>query len=278
MTKWMRSPILAGLFFVLCQTYNSFLYAQGNQKIRVAEDETSFVAKRHFSITLLPVIAASKASFQGHQQKYRIESAPQLSFEALINYHYNFEKHFSLIFGLGGGVIGQNFDYFIPKEMFNPLPGYDVVTNTAVSREKELFYIRVPVELERIWGSRSRNYWNTNLGLSILFSPQTEVESISSILLQNGQNYQYLEVNQDNNNYGKPWLNYHAAGGYTWLLRRNSIRANLKLNVSFTEFGSATYRFTFPNKPADVGRYGVNGSYLGLAISYIFSGRIGRGF
>ncbi len=124
-----------------------------------------------------------------------------------------------------------------------------------------------------MWNSNSGNYWNTNVGLSLLFSPQRDVETGTTLVLQNGQYYRFLVINQNNNNHGKPWLNYHVAGGHTWLFpKRNSVRANLKLNLSFTEFGSATYKFIFPNKPIDEGRYGVTGSYIGLSLSYIFSG------
>lgn len=232
-----------------------------------------FSSKKYFSFSIIPLAVTSRSSIKGDTKKYSLESAPQLSFEALVNYHYDFEKNYSLIFGAGGGVIGHNFDYAIPKEMFDPPTAGDITSNTAASREKELFYIKFPVELERNWSARSGRLWNVNAGISILFSPQKEIETEHTLIYPNGQTQDFLIINQNNNDNGKAWLNYHVAGGYTWVLpKRNSIRANLKMNLSFTEFGTATYQFFLPNQPILEGQYGVTGSYIGLSLSYIFSG------
>ena len=139
--KNMKMLAVVGLIFSSFYFGSGSLHAQNKAgKYKVA-DEGIFFAKRYFSVSLLPLVIASKASLKGDTKKYSLKSAPQLSFEALINYHYDFEKNYSLIFGLGGGVIGHNFDYVIPKEMFDPQTSSDITSNTAASREKELFYI-----------------------------------------------------------------------------------------------------------------------------------------
>src|SRR3990170_1979355 len=241
------------------------LHAQNRNGKQIFADKEPFTANRYFSVSIIQLVAA-KASIKGNTKKYSLKSAPQLSFEALVNYHYDFEKNYSLIFGLGGGVIGHNFDYVIPKEMFDPQTSSDITSNTAASREKELFYIKIPVELERMWNANSGNYWNTNIGVSLLFSPQKNVKTEHTFIYPNGQTQDFLVINQNNNNQGKPWLNYHAACGYTWLFpKKTSVRANLQLNLSFTEFGYATYKFILPSQPVLEGQYAVTGSYIGLS-------------
>ena len=264
--------VAVGIFFFGFYFCNSSLYAQSKSGKRLLADEEPFAAKRYFSFSIIPLLAA-KASIKGDTNKYSLQSASQLSIEALVNYYYEFERNYSLIFGAGGGVIGHNFDFVIPKEMFDPPTGSDITSNRAVSREKDLFYIKLPVEVERKWIANSGNHWNTNIGISLLFSPQKNFETGNTIFLYNGQSHRYLIINQNNNNNGKPWLNYHLAGGYSWFLpKKNSIRANLKVNFSFTEFGYATYKFILPSQPILEGQYGITGSYIGLSLSYIFSG------
>ena len=232
-----------------------------------------FSAKRYFSVTVIPLAIAAKSNIKGDTKKYSLKSAPQLSFEALINCHYDFEKNYSLIFGAGGGVIGHNLDYVIPKEMFDPPTGSDITSNKALSREMDLFYFKVPVEIERRWNSGVANSWNTNIGISLLFSINRTVEGFDAVFLYDGRTYKYLARSQNSNNHGKPWLNYHIASGYTWQLpRKNSIRANVKINMSFAEFAKVSYSFDLPSQPILEGQYGVTGSYIGLSLSYIFSG------
>jgi len=155
---------------------NISLYAQSKVSKRIIADEEPFVAKRYFSVSVISLVAA-KASIKGDTKKYSLQSAPQLSFEALVNYHYDFEKNYSLIFGVGGGVIGNNFDYVVPKEMFDPPTGFDIITNRAASRKKDLFYIKIPVTLERKWITNSGGLWNADAGISILFSPQNDFKT-----------------------------------------------------------------------------------------------------
>ena len=137
----------------------------------------------------------------------------------------------------------------------------------------DLFYFKVPVEIERRWNSGVANSWNTNIGISLLFSINRTVEGFDAVFLYDGGTYKYLARSQNSNNHGKPWLNYHIASGYTWQLpRKNSIRANVKINMSFAEFAKVSYSFDLPSQPILEGQYGVTGSYIGLSLSYIFSG------
>lgn len=79
--------------------------------------------------------------------------------------------------------------------MFGFSTGPDITSNTAASREKELFYIKIPVELERMWNANSGNYWNTNIGVSLLFSPQKDVKTEHTFIYPNGQTQDFLVIN-----------------------------------------------------------------------------------
>ena len=146
-----------------------------------------FSSKKYFSFSIIPLAVTSRSSIKGDTKKYSLESSPQLSFEALVNYHYDFEKNYSLIFGAGGGVIGHNFDYAIPKEMFDPPTGSDITSNKALSREMDLFYFKIPVEIERRWNDGGVNFWNTTIGMSLAFSINRIVEGFDAVFLYDGR-------------------------------------------------------------------------------------------
>ncbi len=231
------------------------------------------IPKPYFSISLLPLSVTSKASFKKSNLNYGIRSAPQLNFEASFNYHYQFERKFTLILGVSGGVVGHNFDYSIPADLFSPPLERDLFSNKAASREKELFYLKLPVSIEKKWNSRHYSYWNTAIGFSILFSPQKETSSDAIILLNNGTPYKYLSITQNNNNNGKLWVNYHFAGGYNWeLSRKNTMRVNVNCNISLTDFATGKYTFDIPSQTPLQGAYHIYGSYVGISFSYLFTG------
>lgn len=93
------------------------------------------------------------------------------------------------------------------------------------------------------------------------------------MLAQNGSgviDYFWMPLNKNNNN--KPWLNYNAGAGYGFLLsNKNVLKTNLHINISNTAFMKGEYTFEVPGQPASSGLYKVNGSYIGIAISYVFT-------
>lgn len=226
--------------------------------------------KNHVSFSLMPAIV-SNASTEGGE-RYNIGSSPQFGFDIGINYHYNMGKCYSLIYGLHGGVLGRNIEFSIPKNEFNPSTEEDIFSNKAPSRDMDLSYFKIPIELERRWVN-AKKIWNASVGVSVLYSFQNGGETSYILLYPSGQQTEYLyqEINTNNNN--KPWLNYHLSGGRAWLLHNNNLlKANLVANVSFTDFAKGTYAFTIPGRPEVAGSYKVKGSYIGLSVSYVFTG------
>lgn len=211
----------------------------------------------------------SKASIKGDgKTAYGLASAPQLLFEGMLNLYCELDEGYWLVTGLGGGVAAYNFDYYLPGNAFNPPANY-LFNNGAASRERDLVYFKVPLELERRWSTSKSNMWNANMGVSLLFAPPMDVTS-SGDLIHNGSLYEYLRIERNNNNHGRPWFNYHLAGGYAWKLRwGHLLRVSLKLSFSFTDYGSATYRISVPSRPVAEGTYGIRGSYIGVTIGYL---------
>ena len=89
----------------------------------------------------------------------------------------------------------------------------------------------------------------------------------------NQQRIDVFSMDLNSNNYKKPWISYNLGGGYSWILKNyNTLRAGLLTNISFTQFVKGTYQVNIPGKPLTEGAYGVTGSYIGLSVSYGFTG------
>jgi hypothetical protein len=226
----------------------------------------------HTGINFVTGLAA-KTKIEGEgKTRYGFTSAPQIFFEGTLNLYGRLSDNYWLALGLGGGVVAYNFDTYLPGNTFNP-PVSNIYSNGPFSREMDLLYLKVPLEVERRWITRKGNLWNANAGISLLYAPPMDV-SLSGEAMHNGSLHEYMEIEQNNDNHGNPWLNYHLAGGYSWKLRwGHLLRVNMKLSLSFTEYGSATYRASVPDHPVAEGRYGVTGSYLGVSVGYLFGRR-----
>jgi hypothetical protein len=87
-----------------------------------------------------------------------------------------------------------------------------------------------------------------------------------------GQARQYFTRVEQFNNNGKPWLNFHIAGGHEWILKsKNVFQLNLKFNYSPVTPSTGTYLFTTGVQPDLGGTFGTSGSYLGLSIGWLFT-------
>jgi hypothetical protein len=225
----------------------------------------------YWGVSVTPALMA-KANIQGDKSRYNLSSTPQFGAEVVINSYYHFERLYSFVVGIGGGTIAYNFDYNIDKNKFEPPTGSDISINGVASREAGIFYFKLPVELEKKWLNQTHGDWNLAAGGSLLYAPKRSGQRADVILLPDGQQVEYLTIDQNNyNNNGKPWFNFHISGGHDWTLRKgNLFRLNLKVNYSATDFVTAAYRFNVGNQPAVSGRYGITGTYVGICLSYIF--------
>ena len=245
------------------------LLFQGVRAQEFSSNKEYVAPSRYWGISLTPSLV-TKAILTGGKDDYQVKADPQFGAEILINYHYHFERNYSVIFGGGLNILGYNFDYDIPKNMFDPPTAANITTNGAASREMNIIYFRIPFELERSFPNHQNNEWVVLAGGSLLFSVQQPEEISDALYYPNGGSQPYLNRYQNNNNHGKPWVSFQLITGHRWIFRKNSIQASLKVNYSPTKFVDGEYHFNVGSQAERQGRYGVTGSYIGLSFEYIF--------
>ena len=211
-----------------------------------------------------------RSSIDDRGGKYQLGSSPQIGGEFLIKYHYAFIPKYRLIFAAGVNWISYDFDYNISKDMFAPPTGVDISSNQALSRYSNNFHLRGQIELERTFFRKIKNSFSFALGSSLLYSPQN-YESASEVIVYPGGSVTFLYRDQTNNNNNRPWMNFHIAAGPEWLVGRQTLQLQGKVNFSPVKFIKGTYYVEVGNEPVQMGQYGVSGSYIGLCLTYIFN-------
>lgn len=225
-----------------------------------------------WGISIAPALI-KEGHIDGDKNKYKLSSSPQFGEEVLINYYYNFESNYSLVFSAGCELLVHNFDYEIPKEMFDPAGGTSISFNPVGPIKMSSSYFKTQVELQSKFHKKEKGSWVGIAGLSLLYPIQRGDEYSAGILWgSNSQSAQeYLSI-QYNNYEHKLSLNFHISCGHEWIINSRSIlQANLKFNFSPVNLAEATYIFNVGSQPEVSGKYKISGSYIGLSISYIFS-------
>jgi hypothetical protein len=139
------------------------------------------------------------------------------------------------------------------------------------SKSTDASYTGLQLLFQKRWVTVNRGFWNVDAGINLRYSFDNSLLYVGTYVPNSSDTLFGTTLYFGNNQ--KPWLNYNLGGGYSWVLKnRNILQANLFANLSFTQFIKGSYRFTVPNKPVEIGTYGVKGSYTGLSVSYILTG------
>ncbi len=244
-----------------------FAYSQENDR----RGENLFPI-HSWGIFIAPALI-KEGHIDGDKNKYKLSSSPQFGGEVLINYYYNFESNYSLVFSAGGELLVHNFDYEIPKEMFEPVGGTSISFNQVGPVKMTSSCLKAQAELQSKFHKKQKKSWMGAIGLSLLYPIQGGDEYNSGILWgSSSQSVQYYLFIQYNYYEQRPLLNFHISGGHEWIINSRSIlQANLKFNFSPVNLAEATYIFNVGSQPEVSGKYKISGSYIGLSISYIFS-------
>jgi hypothetical protein len=249
-------------------TFSCFILVssiQSNSQVKPKDVDLIF-SRTHYSFTIIPFLD-QKASITRNIDKYWIHATIMHGFEAGFSRYSHFDKEHSLIIGLFFGAFARNFNYDIPGKEFNPPHNGNFSANSAVTREFN-FMGSIPILFEKRWIKQANKYWNVNAGITIRYTPSLDEEFGGAI----GGQPDFIDMQINDNYTKKPWLNFNIGGGYCWILGNNNIfKTNMVVNWSFTSFLRGTYQFNFPNQPTVEGIYEVNGSYVGLSLSYIFT-------
>ena len=207
--------------------------------------------------------------------KYEMSSSAQLGYEVRFNYYYNLDSKWSLLTGLYIGVYGRNYLLTIPKNDIDPSLDENYIDNGAATRSKDIFYISLPLGLQKKWWNDQKNRsWLAYIGTNINWPLSNQPDQFTEQLYIPGQGpTQILAMDISLNHNSKPWVTLETGTGYQWILfNKNMIAANIHLSVSFVKVANGIYHITVPNQPDSDGDYSVSTTNIGLGINYIFTG------
>lgn len=254
----------ATILLIVFFTFHSTIASSQSDKI--------FSPETYWGVSIVPMFI-KKGHIDGDAGKYNLRSSPQPGGEALINYYYNFEPNYSVVFSAGGALLVHNFNYEIPKNLFDSVGGRGISFNPVGPIKMSSGYLKAQVELQSKFFRNQKKSWLGALGLSLLYPIQDSDEYSAGILWgSNSQSAQEYVIIQYPHYQHKPLLNCHLTGGYEWILHTgNLLQAVLKLDYMPVNIVTSTYDFKVGHQPQIHGNYSISGSYLGLCLSYVFS-------
>jgi hypothetical protein len=252
--------------FILLGSFLNPIQAQKPQQ--VFDWEELIYSENHFSFQFI-YGRSPKAVINPDPHIYNISTHSYECLEGGFGYHYSINMNYSIQTGLRGGGIMRDIRYKIPGSAFNPPLNYEIQSYKTFDKHGVVFF-RVPFFIERRFFKKPGRYWNAQVGISLLYSLLNEESNQSYIMDQNNGNIRYLYAIFTPNNNQKPWLNYHAGGGFNLILKNKDVfRINLVGELSFTKFYRGYYSFEIPGNAPVKFDYGVTGSYIALEASYI---------
>ena len=244
------------------------------QKISLKDVIDLMYSGHHLSFGLYLTLC-ERAMISKTTGNYNMSSSPQLGYEFRFTYYYNINPQWSLVSGLYAGVCGRNYLLTIPKQDIDSSLNEDYVDNGAATREKDIFYISIPIGVQkRWWNNKLNGCWFADLGAGVNWSLSIEQDMLTEELYIPGQGLvQILSMNTTLNNNGKPWLTLNSGAGHQWVLsNKNILSANLNLFLSFSKVARGSYQITVPGQPVSEGEYSVSTTHIGLGVNYIFTG------
>jgi hypothetical protein len=260
------------LFLLVCKN-PSPTYAQKSSNLKKDKISTILLNHSFLGFSVSPYIA-NKAKATPISGNYHLKTVYQEGFEAGADYHFNFNTNYSLIVGLHGGAAARTFKLFISKSDFNPNLKFDVNETPQTNRIWD-FYINAPIWIEKHWLMKNNNFWNVLFGVNVRYYPIRIYREGFGVNYPdvNGNYVQVVDINDSIGNNFHPWVNFNIGGGYSLLLRNNNyLQCNLLANFSSKKMVGGAYRINVTGKQQSTGAYSANLSYVGLSLSYLFTG------
>ena len=261
------------VLFILIFKNPISIYAQTAHDLK--NDKISNVLFTHpfLSFSVSPYIV-NKVKATPISGNYHLKTVYQEGVEAGADYHFNFNKNYSLIVGLHGGAAARGFKLFITRSDFNPNLKFDVNETPQTNRIWD-FYINAPIWIEKRWLMKNNNFWSVLFGANVRYYPIRNFGEGFGVNYPdvNGNYVQVVNINDSIGNNLRPWVNYNIGGGYSFLLQNNNfLQFNLLANFSNKKMVNGVYQINVTGKPQSTGTYSANLSYVGLSLSYIFTG------
>lgn len=261
------------IFFIFSNSIA--LHAEQNVDLQKETISKVFFKGNYVGFSISPYIV-NKAKTQPLTGNYHLNTSYKHGFEAGPDLYIPINNSYSLVTGLHGGAAATNYILFIPGSDFNPSMGTDV-DDRGKGPTTGLwgYYISVPILIQKRWLTGNKSFWNAVVGVNIRYYPlRYSVYGIEEIYLDaNGDQINVLEIDASFGNNLRPWLNYNIGGGYSILLRNNNyLQCNVLANFSDKKIVNGTYTINVSGKPQSTGTYSANLSYVGLSLSYTFTG------
>jgi hypothetical protein len=221
-----------------------------------------------FSLNVLGCAAATISPAAG---PHALTASPQIGFEVSFNYLMNIDQNWSFLTGINLGVIGRNYDISISGDEFVPPLGYNLDGFGSVSAVKDVWYLKVPIYIQKRWWVSQKGscfYLEGGVNLGFGLNGATDVGS-DFAFYPNGIPVNYLNMAISLNNQGKPWVGLGAVFGYQWLLKnQNFLGVHLGISYSTASVGNGNYIIIVPNQSVSTGTYQVKDQSIQLGLSY----------
>ena len=209
-------------------------------------------------------------------ETYRPGASNFISLGAGIDYVCHFSPQWSLATGLHGLWLGSNFTFFVPRESFQPPISFDLEQKGPTSGGLEHGIISLQSTLEKRWFAPGGTIWNTGLGAAVNYSPTTGYQ-VGYMVYDNGRQMDYATLYHDTYSERKSFLSLHGMIGRYWKFgKRTLFLTNVVVSYSFSNFIEGMYVFSIPGRPEVSGRYAIDGTHIGLDISYILPSKKAR--
>lgn len=202
---------------------------------------------------------------------YHFYSRFALGFNLGLNYIINFNNQYALNTGIGLLVNGRNFNYNINKSATTPPMHRNLISSNTQALVSPQAFIQLPLQIEKRW-LKNKSYTYASVGTNLNYSFSGASETISDSRFGNGNYYEFFNLNTDWYNHQKLNVNLHLGYGIGFLNKRNNInKIGIVANISFARMAQSSYTFSLPNQTLATGFANLNGSYIGVMFSKLFT-------
>ncbi len=254
---------IKNIIIVFLFIYPVFSEAQNADAIENAE-----TGHQSITIVLLPNFN-KKASILPIPQ-YKLNTSPQFSVAAGVNYEYGIYRQVIFIVGVHGGFVTRNLEFSVPKDEFNPPFEGDVERYGSVARESGLFYIRIPLNLRYILNESKHSAISVLGGVSLMYTIKQSASYSYMISPPGLSPTEYLLGDLEINKQKLPWTALNFGISYEKKFKNlRSIGLGVTGNFSLRNFVIGNFYFDTPNGPTASTTYKMRASFVGLELKYM---------
>lgn len=268
--KYFKNGTVTLIFLLICRFALAQNISVTNFKDSVFLSDVLFI-KNHIAISLISNIT-QKGIINQPNGKYRLHSSSKFGFEGGVDIMYNFSDQWGLSYGLHVGVIPYEINFYtlsknlgLPEDIWGKYYFEDF-------NVYDFAYVSIPLQLEKRWSLHKPFNLFSKLGVNIKYAPSyngnfTDMYSDPG----SGITGESLSFYAQNGKNGKVWLDYSAGAGFYKLIPNDQIlKLGILVNFSFTNIFNGYYNLEFAE--GGEGRYSLKGNYLGLQLTYVFTG------